>query len=118
MMVPAKKVKRVLQVPWYPSPGTTGDKGQKGATGGTGPGRCCRSNWKQVTSEARPAGDITTQNIIATGPSGTYNIGPSSVKFGTMYANTFNGTATMSNMLTWLRTIKQMLIMNQAQLLQ
>ena len=38
--------------------------------------------------------DITTQNIVATGPSGTYNIGSSSVKFGTMYANTFNGTAT------------------------
>ena len=37
--------------------------------------------------------DITTQNIIATGPTETYNIGSSSVKFGTMYANTFSGTA-------------------------
>ena len=37
--------------------------------------------------------DITTQNIYATGPTGTYNVGSSSVKFGTMYANTFSGTA-------------------------
>ncbi len=40
--------------------------------------------------------DITTKNIAATGPSGTYNIGSSSAKFGTMYANTFNGTATQA----------------------
>jgi hypothetical protein len=40
--------------------------------------------------------DITTQNIVATGPSGTYNVGSSSVKYGTMYANTFNGTATQA----------------------
>ena len=40
--------------------------------------------------------DITTQNIYATGPSGTYNIGSSSVRYGTMYANTFNGTATQA----------------------
>ena len=38
-------------------------------------------------------GDVTTQNIVATGPSGTYNVGSSSVKYGTMYANTFSGTA-------------------------
>lgn len=37
--------------------------------------------------------NITTQNIYATGPTGTYNVGSSSVKFGTMYANTFSGTA-------------------------
>ena len=37
--------------------------------------------------------DITTQNIVATGPSGTYDVGSSSVKYGTMYANTFSGTA-------------------------
>ena len=40
--------------------------------------------------------DITTKNIAATGPTGTYNIGSSSVKFGTMYANTFSGTATQA----------------------
>lgn len=40
--------------------------------------------------------DITTQNISATGPSGTYNVGSSSVRYGTMYANTFNGTATQA----------------------
>ena len=40
------------------------------------------------------SGDITTRNIIATGSLGTFDIGSSSVKFGTMYANTFNGTAT------------------------
>ena len=37
--------------------------------------------------------NITTKNIVATGPTGTYNVGSSSVKFGTMYANTFSGTA-------------------------
>ena len=40
--------------------------------------------------------DITTKNIVATGPSGTYNVGSSSVKYGTMYANTFSGTATQA----------------------
>ena len=76
--------------------GGTGPQGQKGATGGTGP--------QGATGPTGPSGnpfpggtfsgDITARNIIATGPSGTYNIGSSSVKFGTMYANTFNGTAT------------------------
>ena len=76
--------------------GAQGPQGQKGATGAQGP--------QGATGPTGPSGnpfpggtfsgDITTRNIIATGPSGTYNIGSSSVKFGTMYANTFNGTAT------------------------
>ena len=76
--------------------GGTGPQGQKGATGAQGP--------QGATGPTGPSGnpfpggtfsgDITARNIIATGPSGTYNIGSSSVKFGTMYANTFNGTAT------------------------
>ena len=76
--------------------GGQGDKGQKGATGGQGP--------QGVVGPTGPAGnpfpggtfsgDITARNILATGPTGTYNIGSSTVKFGTMYANTFNGTAT------------------------
>lgn len=52
------------------------------------------TNARVVTAIA--SSDITTQNIIATGPSGTYNVGSSSVKYGTMYANTFNGTATQA----------------------
>ena len=76
--------------------GSTGPQGQKGATGAQGP--------QGATGPTGPSGnpfpggtfsgDITTRNIIATGPTGTYNIGSSSSKFGTMYANTFNGTAT------------------------
>ena len=76
--------------------GGQGDKGQKGATGGQGP--------QGVVGPTGPSGnpfpggtfsgDITARNILATGPTGTYNIGSSTVKFGTMYANTFNGTAT------------------------
>ena len=76
--------------------GAQGAQGQKGATGGQGP--------QGATGPTGPSGnpfpggtfsgDITVQNIVATGPTGTYDIGSSSVKFGTMYANTFNGTAT------------------------
>ena len=79
--------------------GAQGPQGQKGATGAQGP--------QGATGPTGPSGnpfpggtfsgDITTRNIIATGPSGTYNIGSSSVKFGTMYANTFNGTATAAH---------------------
>ena len=67
--------------------GATGAQGGQGATGPTGPSG-------NPFPGGTFSGDITTRNIIATGPSGTYNIGSSSVKFGTMYANTFNGTAT------------------------
>jgi len=94
--------------------GATGDQGPQGNTGATGPqGSQGPQGQKGATSAQGPqgatgptgpsgnpfpggtfSGDITTQNIIATGPSGTYDIGSSSVKFGTMYANTFNGTAT------------------------
>ena len=98
--------------------GTVGDKGQKGevgaqglqgTTGGQGPAGADSTvagpqGDKGATGATGPSGnpfpggtfsgDITARNIIATGPSGTYNIGSSSVKFGTMYANTFNGTAT------------------------
>ena len=66
--------------------GTKGQKGELGPQGATGP------------VEIRPggtfSGDITVRNIIATGPSGSYDIGTSSVKFDNIYANTFNGTAT------------------------
>ena len=64
--------------------GATGPQGPQGATGPSGnpfPGGTF-------------TGDITTKNIIATGPSGTYDIGSSSIKFNDIYANTFNGTAT------------------------
>jgi hypothetical protein len=67
--------------------GATGAQGSQGATGPTGPSG-------NPFPGGTFSGDITTRNIIATGPTGTYNIGSSSVKFGTMYANTFNGTAT------------------------
>ena len=67
--------------------GATGAQGSQGATGPTGPSG-------NPFPGGTFSGDITTRNIIATGPSGTYNVGSSSVKFGTMYANTFNGTAT------------------------
>jgi len=67
--------------------GATGAQGGQGATGPTGPSG-------NPFPGGTFSGDITTRNIIATGPTGTYNIGSSSVKFGTMYANTFNGTAT------------------------
>jgi hypothetical protein len=67
--------------------GATGAQGGQGATGPTGPSG-------NPFPGGTFSGDITTRNIIATGPTGTYNIGSSSVKFGTMYATTFNGTAT------------------------
>ena len=67
--------------------GATGAQGGQGATGPTGPSG-------NPFPGGTFSGDITTRNIIATGPSGTYNIGSGSVRFGTMYANTFNGTAT------------------------
>ena len=76
--------------------GPQGPQGQKGATGAQGP----TGNTGPTGPSGNPfpggtfSGDITTRNIIATGPSGTFDIGSSSVKFGTMYANTFNGTAT------------------------
>ena len=76
--------------------GSQGGQGQKGATGAQGP----QGSTGPTGPSGNPfpggtfSGDITTKNIIATGPSGTYNVGSSSVKFGTMYANTFNGTAT------------------------
>ena len=76
--------------------GAQGPQGTKGATGAQGPG----GSTGPTGPSGNPfpggtfSGDITTKNIIATGPSGTYNIGSSSVKFGTMYATTFNGTAT------------------------
>ena len=76
--------------------GPQGPQGQKGATGAQGP----QGSTGPTGPSGNPfpggtfSGDITTKNIIATGPSGTYNVGSSSVKFGTMYANTFNGTAT------------------------
>ena len=67
--------------------GTKGQKGELGPQGATGP-----------SGDPFPggtfSGDITVRNIIATGPSGSYDIGTSSVKFDNIYANTFNGTAT------------------------
>ena len=100
--------------------GATGDKGQKGATGAQGPqgnqgaqGNTGPQGTKGQKGEVGATGpqgttgpsgnpfpggtftgDITVQNIISTGPSGSYDIGSSSVKFNDIYANTFNGTAT------------------------
>ena len=76
--------------------GTQGDKGQKGVGGTTG----LQGAQGLTGPSGNPfpggtfSGDITTQNIIATGPTGTYDIGSSSVKYDNVYAITFNGTAT------------------------
>ena len=61
--------------------GPSGDKGSTGATGPTGnpfPGGTF-------------SGDITTQNIIATGPTGTYDIGTSSVEYKEVHAEKVSG---------------------------
>ena len=73
--------------------GAQGDKGQKGEVGNTGPQGPTGPSGNPFPGGTF-SGDITVQNIIATGPTGTYDIGSSSVKFNDIYATTFNGTAT------------------------
>ena len=73
--------------------GAQGQKGQTGAQGAQG-GQGATGPSGNPFPGGTFTGDITTKNIIATGPTGTYDIGSSSVKFDNMYANTFNGTAT------------------------
>ena len=73
--------------------GPQGTKGQKGEVGATGPQGTTGPSGNPFPGGTF-TGDITVQNIISTGPSGSYDIGSSSVKFNDIYANTFNGTAT------------------------
>ena len=73
--------------------GPQGSQGQKGEVGAQGPQGATGPSGNPFPGGTF-SGDITVRNIIATGPSGSYDIGTSSVKFDNIYANTFNGTAT------------------------